>query len=206
MRYALTVTSLAVTVCVLAGAFAATAEQRAAATVLGMAMLGYTGFVAWRASRDARLPGHAATVRRVRVQRGLASRAWLEAGGRWYPVFFDPVLVTSASPAPALRRGGAFQFGDVIVYPAGRSRPTEPSGRLVDYPSRPAPDADIRARAAAALPRRLLLDGQFAIAGPFAGLLWVSVFGGGVTAFAAVTVVAAIAAIWFAAIRGSDPS
>ncbi|MBD0323733.1 MAG: hypothetical protein ICV72_10145, partial [Aldersonia sp.] len=88
----------------------------------------------------------------------------------------------------------------------GRARHREPPGRLIDNPSRTAPDALARGAVAAKIGRRLLLDAQFAVAGPLIGLLWVYVAGGGVGAFVGATCVGAATSIWLAAIRGSDPT
>ncbi|SLI97636.1 Uncharacterised protein [Mycobacteroides abscessus subsp. abscessus] len=92
------------------------------------------------------------------------------------------------------------------VYPSGRARTSEPPGRLIDNPVRSAPDADERARVAARVPRRLLLDAQPAVAAPVAALLWVYLDGGGLPAFTGALVVGAAAAVWLTAVRGSDPS
>lgn len=142
-------------------------------------------------------------VRRVRQQHRLVSRSWVEVepvagsgGTRWVPVFFDPALVVRTErvvPAAEALRG---------LYPSGPARGAEPPGQLVDNPSRPDPDAVARA----GLRRRLVLDAQPAVAAPFAALLWVYVDGGGLVAFAAACSVAAVAALWLAAVRGSDPS
>ncbi len=109
-------------------------------------------------------------------------------------MYFDEALVTMrANAGPRL-------------YPAGRVRYSEPVGKLIDNPTHPDADGPRRARDATRIVRRLTLDAQQAIAGPFVGLLWVYVDGGGVGAFVGATCVAAAVAIWLAAIRGSDPS
>ncbi|MFB7720711.1 hypothetical protein [Nocardia sp. NPDC056100] len=148
-------------------------------------------------------------VRRVRQQHRLVSRSWLEftTGGRtrWLPVYFDPGLVTLTQGNAAMA-GRAITVDGVRVYPSGRMRSTEPAGRLIDNPARPDDNATVMAATAAKYGRRLLLDAQAAIAGPFIGLLWVYVAGGGPTAFATGTTVGAAAAIWLSAVRGSDPS
>lgn len=121
----------------------------------------------------------------------------------WVPVHFDPVLLTLTErtvPADALSVDGH------RLYPSGRARRTEPPGRLIDNPSRPDPDAPQLAAIAAQPQRRLLLDAQPAVAAPFAALFWVYVAGGGLGAFAGACTIAATAAIWLSAIRGSDPS
>ncbi|MCX4096613.1 hypothetical protein [Nocardia sp. alder85J] len=146
---------------------------------------------------------------RVRQQHRLLSRSWLEyrvdGRTRWLPVYFDPALV--ALPAATIESGdGVVRFDEVRVYPSGRHRDSEPVGRLIDNPAHPDPDAPARATHSARLRRRLLLDGQYAIAAPFAGLLWLYVAGGGLAAYCGATVVAAAVATWLPAIRGSDPS
>lgn len=148
-------------------------------------------------------------VRRVRQQHRLVSRSWLEftTGGRtrWLPVYFDPALVT-LTQANAELAGRTITVDGNLVYPSGRLRNTEPEGRLIDNPSRPEEGAALTATRNARYQRRLLLDAQSCVVAPFAGLLWVYVAGGGPTAFAAATLIAATTALWFAAIRGSDPS
>ncbi|MEV6068372.1 hypothetical protein AB0L82_17610 [Nocardia sp. NPDC052001] len=148
-------------------------------------------------------------VRRVRQQHRLVSRSWLEftTGGRtrWLPVYFDPTLVTLTQGNAAMA-GRAITVDGVRVYPSGRMRSSEPVGRLIDNPARADDNAAVLAATVARYGRRLLLDAQAAIAGPFIGLLWVYVAGGGPMAFAAGTTVGAAAAVWLAAVRGSDPS
>ena len=51
-----------------------------------------------------------------------------------------------------------------------------------------------------------MLDAPAAVAGPFIGLLWLIVDGGGFAQFPAVSLLAAVTAIWWSAIAGSDPS
>ncbi|MGX1804719.1 hypothetical protein ACWIGI_03315 [Nocardia sp. NPDC055321] len=156
-----------------------------------------------------RAAGGALVVRRVRQQHRLVSRSWLEitGGGRtwWLPVYFAPALLTVTRGRGEIS-GRALYVDGQRVYPAGRVRDDEPVGKLIDNPTRPAPDAAQLADRATGPGRRLLLDAQSAIAAPFAGLLWIYVAGGTVSAFAAATVVAGATATWLAAIRGSDPS
>ncbi|WP_067663720.1 hypothetical protein [Nocardia miyunensis] len=147
--------------------------------------------------------------RRIRQQHRLLSRSWLElaANGRtrWLPVYFDPSLVT-ATDSTAEFRDGTVRFDGVRLYPSGPVREREPLGRLHDNPTRPDPEGPAHAADASRFTRRLLLDGQFAVAAPFAALLWVYVAGGGFPAFIGAATVAAGVAVWFSAIRGSDPS
>lgn len=147
--------------------------------------------------------------RRIRQQHRLLSRSWLELGAgdrtRWLPVYFDPMLVT-ATDSTAEFRDGTVYFDNVRLYPSGPVRDHEPVGRLHDNPTRPDPDGPAHAADASRFTRRLLLDGQFVVAAPFAALLWVYVGGGGFPGFAGAATVAAGVAVWFSAIRGSDPS
>ncbi|WP_245672726.1 hypothetical protein [Aldersonia kunmingensis] len=148
-------------------------------------------------------------VRRIRQQHRLVSRSWLEVrdGGRayWLPVYFDPALVAlTATPASGTSR--SVDWNGHRFFAAGRSRSTEPVGRLIDNPSRIAPDAVVRGVAANRVGRRLLLDAQSAVGAPLVGFMWVFVAGGGIGAFAGATAVGAAAAIWWSAIGGSDPS
>ncbi|WP_420094662.1 hypothetical protein [Nocardia asteroides] len=145
-------------------------------------------------------------VRRVRQQHRLVSRSWIEVvpesggGSAWVPVFFDPALLTLVErDVPA---GEALLVADGRLFPSGRVRRTEPPGQLVDNPSRPDPGAGARG----GVRRRLVLDAQSAVAAPFAALFWVYIAGGGLDAFAAACSVGVAAALWLAAVRGSDPS
>ncbi|MEU1206503.1 hypothetical protein [Nocardia sp. NPDC005825] len=184
-------------------------EQVAMLIAVAAVVVGYTGFrfaVAVgllpsglpRGSREA-------VVRRVRQQHRLVSRSWLEmtvdGRNRWLPVYFEPALVLLTQENAEIG-GRAVAVGGRRVYPSGRLRDSEPVGRLVDNPARPDPAALGRT----GFGRRVVLDAQSAVVGPFAGLLWVYVDGGGIGAFAGATVVAAGAATWLSAVRGSDPS
>lgn len=51
-----------------------------------------------------------------------------------------------------------------------------------------------------------MLDAPAAVGGPFIGLLWLVVDGGGFAEFTTVSLLAAAAAVWQFAIGGSDPS
>jgi hypothetical protein len=158
-----------------------------------------------------RRPGQPVQVRRVRVQSGLLTRSWLELDSplRWIPVHFDPVLVTL--PAPTLvqlhgdpqRRGlAAAEVGGVWLDPSGPVRTTEPAGRRIDSPVRP--DAD--ALANSSWRRQLRVDAVLIAPAPVVGLLWVFLDGGGILTWACATTVTAALALWWAAMRGSDPT
>ncbi|MFE5288040.1 hypothetical protein ACFRAQ_23980 [Nocardia sp. NPDC056611] len=184
-------------------------EQGAMLIAVAAVILGYTGFrfaVAF-GYLPAGLRGGAKelAVRRVRQQHRLVSRSWLEFSvdgrNRWLPVYFEPGLVT-LTPRTAEIGGRKVSVDGRRMYPSGRVRDSEPVGRLVDNPERVDPEAIGRT----GVGRRVLLDAQSAVAGPFAGLLWVYVAGGGVGAFVAATMVGAATATWLSAVSGSDPS
>lgn len=216
LAYPLGVTVAALAVCAAVLPFGDT-DQRAGAAAVALVVLGYSVIRLARAFgvlphglpdevRNSPVP-----VRRVRQQHRLASRSWLEFGasgqrGRWWlPVYFAPELVT-LTECGGLVDARQIEAGGLRMFPAGRARDTEPVGRLIDNPVRPAPDAEQRARTANRLSRRLLLDAQPAVAAPIAALLWVYLDGGGLGAFVGALGVAAAAAVWLTAIRGSDPS
>ncbi|MBF6276100.1 hypothetical protein A9X06_30435 [Mycobacterium sp. 852002-51759_SCH5129042] len=189
----------------------ADSEQLAMLAAVALVVVLYSGFrvaVAFGVAPWRTIPAGTFRVKRVRQQNRLLSRSWLELSseGRtsWLPVYFDPALV-------GLTESDGTCDATVVVngrrlFPSGAARDSEPQGRLIDNPTRPDPDGPSHAAASTRLGRRLLLDAQFAVVAPFAGLFWIYVAGGGVPAFAGATVVAAATATWFAAIRGSDPS
>ncbi|UGT52739.1 hypothetical protein [Nocardia asteroides] len=141
--------------------------------------------------------------RRVRQQHRLVSRSWLEitSGDRmvWQPVFYDPELST-LTPTELELSDRAIRTGELRFYPSGRVRTTEPTGKLIDNPTRPTPVSTFTPL------RRLLLDSQPAVAAPFFALLWIYVMNGDLTTFIGTTTVAATTFTWLSAIRGSDPS
>lgn len=223
---------LAYPLCVTIGALAvltawapfADPDQLSALAVVAIGIVGYSGYriaVALSVLQHGIGDRGTVTVRRVRQEYQLLSRSWMELRDgdhiRWLPVYFGPelisytggtallcerrIVVRKADTAPDTVSDSGFR-----IYPSGRARDHEPPGRLIDNPTRVDPDAPVRARTAAKLTRRLLLDAQSAVAAPFAGLLWVYVVGGGIPAFTGACCVTAAAAIWLAAIRGSDPS
>lgn len=208
-----TIGALAVT---LAWAPFGDSEQVAALGAVGLIILGYSAFQFTGALGylPVGLPKSGSAcrdvgVRRVRQQHRLVSRSWLEftTGGRtrWLPVYFDSSLVALPQSNAELA-GRTVTVAGGRVFPSGRLRSSEPVGRLIDNPSRADEGAAANAVRVSRFGRRLLLDGQSAVAGPIAGLLWVYVAGGGAAAFAGATVVAAAAAVWLSAVRGSDPS
>ncbi|MGH3934940.1 MAG: hypothetical protein ACRDS1_08200 [Pseudonocardiaceae bacterium] len=158
-----------------------------------------------------RWPGRPAQVRRVRVQSGLLTRSWLELDSppRWIPVHFDPVLVTLPAPTSVQlhgdpRRRGlvAAEVGGVWLDPSGPVRASEPGGRRTDSPTHP--DAD--ARGDNSWRRQLRADAVLLTPAPVVGLLWTFLDGGGVLTWACATTLTATLALWWAALRGSDPS
>ena len=210
LAYPVLTTIGALVICVAWAPFA-DPEQLAMLTAVGLVVLAYSGFrfavafgtVPWRTA-----PAGEFRVKRVRQQFQLLSRSWLEFTvadrTHWLPVYFDPALVTLTEAAGSF--DAAVRVNGLRLFPAGAVRCTEPKGRMVDNPTRSDPDAPAHAGAATRLGRRLLLDAQFAVAAPFVALFWIYTAGGGFPAFIGATVVAAGVAVWFAAIRGSDPS
>ncbi|MBF6173494.1 hypothetical protein [Nocardia blacklockiae] len=205
-------TTIGALVTCLAWAPFADVEQVSGLAAVVVVVLGYTAVrlaVAFAVVPVRGLVPGIADCKRVRQQHRLVSRSWLEleVDGRirWLPVYFDPALVTLG--AVTARTGkGAVRIGSLRLYPSGALRDSEPPGRLTDNPTRPDPDGPAHAERSARFGRRLLLDAQFCLAAPFAGLFWVYVAGGGLAAFVGATTVGAAVAVWLAAVRGSDPS
>ncbi|MFN2496585.1 MAG: hypothetical protein ABR608_11865 [Pseudonocardiaceae bacterium] len=154
-------------------------------------------------------------VRRVRVQSGLLTRSWLEldtAPARWIPVHFDPVLVTLPAPAsirmhgdPSRHRLVAADVDGVCLHPSGPVRTTEPRGRRIDSPARPDDDA-LPSAGRFGWRRQLRADAALLTPAPLIGLLWAFLDDGGVLTWACATALAAALALWWAALRGSDPT
>jgi hypothetical protein len=155
-------------------------------------------------------------VRRVRIQAGLMARSWLETEDlprRWIPVYFDPVLVTLATPStvtlhgdPRRHRLVAAVVDGVVLYPSGRVVREDPRGRRVDNPSEIDDSVRSRAVTTGGLVRQLRADLVLVVPAPVIGLLWAFLDGGGVWSWLGATVVTAALALWLAALRGSDPS
>ncbi|WP_128645881.1 hypothetical protein [Rhodococcus sp. BS-15] len=156
------------------------------------------------------------TVRRVRFQHRMRSRGYLEVqekGARaWYPVYFHTGLLAIVPDADARmsksvlgRRAFVVEPG-ILALPSGRRRASLPPGAPLDAPC--LNDSDLLTRSArfGSLRRRIMLDAPAAVAGPIIGLLWLIVDGGGFAEFVAVSVLAAVTALWWSAIGGSDPS
>ncbi|MFD3429962.1 hypothetical protein [Nocardia fluminea] len=181
-------------------------DQLSALAVVGLAVLAYTAYqggLAFGVFPTGLVATGTVRGRRVRQQYRLVSRSWLEisSGDRivWQPVFYEPALST-LTPTDLELTGRSIHDGNTRFYPSGRVRTTEPAGKLVDNPSRPADPP------AFGIARRLILDLQQAVGAPLVGLLWVYVMNGGLGAFIAATMVAAATFTWLSAVRGSDPS
>ncbi len=210
LAYPVLTTIGALVICIAWAPFA-DSEQLAMLAAVALVVVLYSGFrlaVAFGVAPWRTIPAGTFRVKRVRQQNRLLSRSWLELSseGRtsWLPVYFDPALVGLTESDATCDATVAVNGHRLFV--SGAARDSEPQGRLIDNPTRPDPDGPSHAAASTRLGRRLLLDAQFAVVAPFAGLLWIYVAGGGLPAFAGATVVAAATATWFAAIRGSDPS
>ncbi|HSL07085.1 MAG TPA: hypothetical protein VK887_03810 [Pseudonocardiaceae bacterium] len=158
-----------------------------------------------------RRPPQPMQVRRVRVQSGLLTRSWLEldAPPRWIPVHFDPILVALPAPTTVALRGDprgrglvAAEVDGVWLDPSGPIRATEPRGRRIDSPAIPDADAlgDISWR------RQLRADAVLLTPAPVVGLLWVFLDGGGLLTWTCATTLTAALALWWAALRGTDPT
>jgi hypothetical protein len=160
--------------------------------------------------------GRTVQLRRIRVQRGLISRSWLETeqGDRWIPVYFDPALVTLPSPVTAQVHGDLNQFrfvaidvpGNVTLHSSGPVSRVEPRGRRTDNPAEPDEYAADGASLTARLLRQVRADAVLLVPAPLVGLLWTFVLGTGFTGWLTVTVLVAALGLWWGALRGSDPS
>jgi hypothetical protein len=157
-----------------------------------------------------RRPGAELVVRRVSMRRGLMARTWLETeDSRWIPVYFDPAVVTLPAPATVRACGNrliAVELPGVTLYPSGRARRVEPAGRRTDSPAQPDAYAAGRAVAAGRWRRQLRVDAALLVPAPLIGFLWAYLDGGGVLGWLGATAVAAVLALWWAAIRGADPT
>ena len=144
------------------------------------------------------------------------ARSWLETEDlprRWIPLYFDPVLVTLATPStvtlhgdPRTQRLVAASVDGVTLYPSGLVARNEPRGRRVDNPSEIDPSVRSRAVSARGFGRQLRADAVLLVPTPVIGLLWAYLDGGGAWSWLGATVITATLALWLAALRGSDPS
>jgi hypothetical protein len=96
--------------------------------------------------------------------------------------------------------------GGQRLYPSGRARRTEPPGRRTDSPTRPDAYTEARATEANRWRRQLRTDAALVVPAPVIGVLWAYLDDGGITSWLGATALAAAAALWWAAIRGSDPA
>jgi hypothetical protein len=188
------------------------------AALVGVLVLAIDATWLLRRRRLGRRPGQPLTVRRIRVQRRLLSRSWLETepvdGGRqrWIPVYYDPVLAELPAPVEVTLHGDlrrdrlvAVEANGVLLYPSGRVAPSEPLGRRTDSPSRPDDHVLAKARAAGLL-RQLRVDVALLVPAPLIGLFWAYLDQGGVPSWLGATALCATLSLWLAAIRGSDPT
>ncbi|MGH4007408.1 MAG: hypothetical protein ACRDTH_04445 [Pseudonocardiaceae bacterium] len=168
----------------------------------------------WQVTSRHRLrgvPAQPVQVRRVRVQSGLMTRSWLELDSppRWIPVHFDPILATLPAPAPVQlhgdpRRRGlvAAEVDGIWLDPSGPIRTAEPRGRRIDSPAHP----DLDARDGTTWRRQLRADAALLTPAPVVGLLWTYLDSGGLPTWICATALTATLALWWAALRGSDPT
>nr|WP_141215974.1 MULTISPECIES: hypothetical protein [unclassified Rhodococcus (in: high G+C Gram-positive bacteria)] len=152
----------------------------------------------------------------MRFQHRMRSRGYLEVhenkGRAWYPVYFHTGLLAIVPDADARmstsilgRRAFVVEPG-IVALPSGRRRTSLPPGTPLDAPRLNESDLRTRSERFGSLRRRIMLDAPAAVAGPFIGLLWLIVDGGGFAQFVAVSLLAAVTALWWSAIGGSDPS
>ncbi|OZC78981.1 hypothetical protein CH274_16125 [Rhodococcus sp. 06-418-5] len=186
---------------------------------VALVVLVWTGWsvaCALLSGRSAQTSTARTTVRRVRFQHRMRSRGYLEVhektGRAWYPVYFHTGLLAIVPDAAATvsrsifgRRAFVVEPG-ILAVPSGRHRTSLPPGTPLDAPRLNDVDLQTRSERFGSLRRRIMLDAPAAVAGPFIGLLWLVVDGGGLAEFVAVTVLAAVTALWWSAIGGSDPS
>ncbi len=163
----------------------------------------------------ARQPVRTLPVRRVRIQAGLLGRSYLEtetAPPRWIPLHFDPALLTLPTPAtvrlhgdPLRHRYIAAELDGRVVPPSGPVCRTEPRGRRTDNPA--VPDSVTRARAATLAPvvRRIRAALPLTLPAPLVALLWTAVDGAGAATWLGTTALLGTLALFYAAVRGSDP-
>jgi hypothetical protein len=135
-------------------------------------------------------------------------------GGVWIPVYFEPEVLRLPAPATVTMRGDPRRHRLVVIdlpgggrlYPSGRVRRTEPPGRRTDSPARPDAYTEARATAANRWRQQLRVDAALAVPAPLIGVLWAYLDDGGITSWLGATALAAATALWWAAVRGSDPA
>ncbi len=219
VRYDPSAPSRAVTTGASALVTADRASTYATVTVVAvLAMLVVNGFLLFtRFVQPSRRKASASVpMRRVKVQRGLLTRSWLEtdtATPRWIPVYFSPTLIGLPSPSRVevlgdLRtdRHVAVRIDGEVLYPAGSVRTGEPRGRRLDNPSAPDGERSLAAATPVRLRRQFRADLPVLAVAPVVGAFWALVDGSGFAGWLTVSVLIAAFGFWWAALRGSDPS
>ena len=173
--------------------------------------VGWVGWLAVSRMLLLRRPATRLAVRRVRVQRGLLARSYLETEStprRWIPVHFDPVLLTLPSPTtveahgdPRKHRLVSVRVDGTVLHPSGRVRSTEPPGRRTDNAAHPDPP-----ESRPGLARQFRVDAPAALSAPLVGLFWSYIDSSGFPGWLGATAVTASLALWLWSVRGSDPS
>jgi hypothetical protein len=107
---------------------------------------------------------------------------------------------------PARDRLVAAEVAGVLLAPSGRVSTVEPRGRRIDNPASPDQHAVTRAASANRWSRQLRADAALLVPAPVVGLFWAYLAGGGGAVWLATTVITATFGLWWAALRGSDPS
>ncbi|HEY0808051.1 MAG TPA: DUF3592 domain-containing protein [Pseudonocardiaceae bacterium] len=180
-----------------------------AALVAALALLTDGWLLATR-RRVARQPPRDLVVRRISMRRGLMARTWLETDDqRWIPVYFDPAVLSLPAPTTVQARGNrliAVEIPGATLYPSGRARRAEPPGRRTDSPAQPDTYTAARAATAARWRHQLRVDAALLVPAPLIGLLWTYLDDSGLTGWLGATAITAAATLWWAALRGSDPS
>jgi hypothetical protein len=180
-----------------------------AALVAALAVLADTWLLTTR-RQAARRPARDLIIRRISMRRGLMARTWLETeDAHWIPVYFDPAVLTLPAPVQVRAHGNRLIAVDVpgaTLYPSGPARRTEPPGRRTDSPTQPDAYTAARATTAARWRHQLRVDAALLVPAPLVGALWTYLDDGGLTGWLGATAVTAAVALWWAAVRGSDPS
>jgi hypothetical protein len=200
---------------IIPGAAVLTAADRSRDGVLFTALLAAMVLLtdAWlliTRRRAACRPPSELKIRRITMRRGLLTRTWLETDHVWIPVYFEPELLMLPAPTTVTAHGRRLIAVDLPdgrkLYPSGRTRTTEPPGRRTDSPTHPDSHTETRARTANRWRNQLRVDAALVVPAPLIGALWAYLDNGGIASWLGATALAAAAALWWAAIRGSDPT
>jgi hypothetical protein len=183
------------------------------ALVAAMVLLTDAWLLITRRTAAHRLPSEL-KVRRITMRKGLLTRTWLETDHVWIPVYFEPELLMLPAPTTVTAHGNPAQHRLIAVdlpdgrtlYPSGRTRTTEPPGRRTDSPTHPDAYTETRARTASRWRNQLWVDAALVVPAPLIGALWAYLDNGGIMSWLAATALTGAAALWWAAIRGSDPT